>query len=40
MNIEAERIYDLADYSRYYKNNELQEWIKDTKIIQVFLLPY
>lgn len=40
MNKEADRIYAIADNARYYKNKELKEWIKDTKIIQVFLPPY
>ncbi|MFZ1454405.1 MAG: transposase, partial [Saprospiraceae bacterium] len=26
--------------SRRYKNKELKEWLKDTKIEQVFLPPY
>ena len=34
------QIYTIADNARYYKNKDLKEWIKDTKIIQVFLPPY
>ena len=39
-NPEVEKIYAIADNARYYKNKELNEWVKDTKIIQVFLPPY
>ncbi len=39
-NKEVEKIYTIADNARYYKNKDLKEWIKDTKIIQVFLPPY
>lgn len=39
-NQEADKIYAITDNARYYKNKELNEWIKDTKIIQVFLPPY
>ncbi|MBK9568019.1 MAG: hypothetical protein IPO37_23505 [Saprospiraceae bacterium] len=33
-----DKIYTIADNARYYKNKELKEWLKDTKIEQVFLL--
>lgn len=33
-------IYVVADNARYYRNKELKEWVKDTKIVQVFLPPY
>ncbi len=36
----VDKIYTIADNARYYKNKELKEWLKDTKIIQVFLPPY
>ena len=35
-----DKIYTIADNARYYKNKELKEWLKDTKIEQVFLPPY
>jgi transposase len=37
---QAEKIYIISDNARYYKNQELTQWIKGTKIIQVFLPPY
>jgi len=37
---EADKIYIISDKAKYYKNKELTEWIKGTKIIQVFLPPY
>ena len=37
---EAEKIYIISDNARYYKNKELTEWIKDSKITQIFLPPY
>jgi transposase len=39
-NPNAEKIYIISDNARYYKNKELTEWVKGTKIIQVFLPPY
>jgi len=36
----AEKIYIISDNARYYRNKELGEWIKGTKIIQLFLPPY
>jgi transposase len=39
-NPDAEKIYIISDNAKYYKNKELTEWIKRTKIIQVFLPPY
>ena len=33
-------IYVIADNARYYKNKELNKWIENTPIIQVFLPPY
>jgi transposase len=37
---EAEKIYIISDNAKYYKNRELKECVKGTKIIQVFLPPY
>ena len=37
---ESDKIYIISDNAKYYKNKELTEWIKGTKIIQVFLPPY
>ena len=37
---EAKKIYIISDNARYYKNKELTEWIKDTRITQIFLPPY
>jgi transposase len=37
---EAEKIYIISDNARYYRNAELTEWIKGTKITQLFLPPY
>jgi len=37
---ESDKIYIISDNAKYYKNRELTEWIKGTKIIQVFLPPY
>ena len=37
---EAEKIYIISDNARYYRNKELAEWVKDTKITQIFLPPY
>jgi transposase len=37
---DADKIYIISDNAKYYKNKELTEWIKGTKIIQVFLPPY
>jgi transposase len=39
-NTEADKIYIISDNARYYKNKELTQWIKDTKIIQIFLPAY
>ena len=36
----AEKIYVISDNARYYKNKELTQWIKGTKIVQIFLPPY
>lgn len=36
---EAVKIYIISDNARYYRNKELQEWIKGTKIIPLFPLP-
>ena len=37
---EASKIYIISDNARYYRNKELQEWVKETKIISLFLPPY
>jgi transposase len=39
-NPNAEKIYIISDNAKYYKNKELTEWVRGTKIIQVFLPPY
>lgn len=39
-NREANAIYAITDNARYYKNTELNEWIKETKIKQKFLPAY
>ena len=39
-NPDAKKIYMISDNAKYYKNKELTEWVKGTKIIQVFLPPY
>jgi transposase len=36
----AEKIYIISDNAKYYKNKELTEWVKGTKIIQIFLPAY
>ena len=37
---QAQKIYIISDNARYYKNKELTQWLKDTRIKQVFLPPY
>lgn len=37
---EASDIYIISDNARYYHNKELKEWIKGTRIRQIFLPPY
>lgn len=37
---EASRIYIISDNAKYYRNKELNEWIKGTKITPLFLPPY
>jgi transposase len=37
---QAHKIYIISDNARYYRNKELTEWIKGTKITQIFLPPY
>ena len=37
---EAEKIIIISDNARYYKNKELTDWLKSTKITQIFLPPY
>lgn len=34
------KIYVICDNARYYKNKELSEWLKTSKIEQIFLPPY
>jgi transposase len=36
----ADKIYIISDNARYYRNKELSEWVKGTKITQIFLPPY
>jgi transposase len=36
----AKCIYIISDNARYYKNKYLNEWLKETKIKQIFLPPY
>ena len=36
----ASCIYIISDNARYYHNKELAEWVKGTKIKQIFLPPY
>ncbi len=40
LNPNKERIYVISDNAMYYKNKELNEWLKDNKIVQIFLPPY
>ena len=37
---EASKIYIISDNAKYYRNKELQERVKGTKIIPLFLPPY
>ena len=37
---EASGIYIISDNAKYYHNKELAQWVKDTRIRQVFLPPY
>ena len=37
---DASCIYIISDNARYYHNKELAEWVKGTKIKQIFLPPY
>ena len=37
---QASAIYIISDNARYYHNKELREWIKGTRIRQIFLPPY
>jgi transposase len=39
-NPDAKTIYTISDNARYYRNKELAEWVKTTKITPVFLPPY
>jgi len=39
-NPEVETIYSIFDNARYYRNKELVEWLKTTRIQPVFLPPY
>jgi transposase len=36
----ADKIYIISDNARYYRNKELTDWCKKTRIIQVFLPAY
>ena len=37
---EATEIYIISDNAKYYHNKELAQWVKGTRIRQVFLSPY
>ena len=37
---EVSKIYIISDNAKYYRNKELQEWVKGTKIVPIFLPPY
>jgi transposase len=37
---EASTIYIISDNAKYYRNKELQQWVKGTKIVPIFLPPY
>ena len=39
-NPKAKKIYIISDNARYYKNKELNEWLKTTIIEPIFLPPY
>jgi transposase len=39
-NLDKTKIYVICDNARYYKNKDLFEWLKTSKIEQVFLPPY
>jgi len=39
-NTTANVIYTISDNAKYYRNRELNEWMKNTKIKPVFLPPY
>ena len=36
----ASKIYIISDNAKYYRNKDLQEWVKGTRIVPVFLPPY
>ena len=40
MNTDKDKIYIIVDNARYYKNAALQDYLKDSKIEQIFLPPY
>jgi transposase len=39
-NPDAKTIYIISDNARYYRNKDLAEWVKTTRITPVFLPPY
>jgi len=39
-NPKAKKVIIISDNAKYYKNNELKEWLKGTIITQIFLPPY
>ena len=39
MNPDKTKIYVICDNARYYKNKALEEWLKTSKIEQIFLPP-
>lgn len=40
LNPNKNKIYIICDNARYYKNKALNEWLLNTKIVQIFLPPY
>ena len=39
-NATATEIFVISDNAKYYKNKDLQEWLQDKPITQIFLPPY
>lgn len=40
VNPDKKTIYIISDNAKYYRNKELLEWVKTTKIVSIFLPPY
>ena len=40
MNPDKTKIYVICDNARYYKNKTLEEWLKTSKVEQIFLPSY